>query len=130
MKAFKSAGVFALCLIFLLFAGAWGKVRIDSRACYLSGERLLSTAPPRFQEALSLYLESVRCYTPGSGYNRKALHRAMEAGKRFEERGMPIEALQVYCRLRQTLLSIGLFHQPFPDVLRETDLRIRRLAEQ
>jgi hypothetical protein len=135
LKAFRDVLLFFLSMLLLLVAGAWAKVWIDCRAFYLSGERVLKSATASdlkadYLSAVSLYQESLSCYTPGIGYSGESLQRALSVARHFEQNRDFSSALRVYLGLQSTLLSLDMLYQPFPGESRAIGARIRELSKR
>jgi hypothetical protein len=135
LKAIRDVGIFLLCLVLLAFAGIWAKVWVDSHACFLRGERWerIARADEKksdYLQAVTWYLESVRCQTPGSRDSREAARRAISIAEHFEATNDTAAALRIYYGLKSALLSLSYFYQPLPDILERVDKSIRRFGKR
>lgn len=110
-----------------VIAAIWIKVRVEAGWCLARAQELEARDPPQLDLAITVYRQTIRWYSPGSGPVDRAVVRLSELGETLEAAGQPQLALRCWRALRSALYGVRSLYQPYPDRIDTANGHIARL---
>lgn len=117
-----------LGVIIVVFIMIWLETLHRAKEAFYEGEK--EYKKKNYEMAVVWYGSTIRFYTPGSKWVKKAKERIFEIGKMYEEQGKYKEAADTYSEVVHGIYAIRSFYTPHKDWQEQAKEKVRKCKEK